>query len=83
MKKKSFLERLSLFAFGCVSTQGTLQPQVQPLSQSLAQMPLTCAPTFSRQELVLLGLLILLIASLLVIAFEQAKKKDSKKKKKK
>jgi hypothetical protein len=83
MKKGSFLGRLPLFALGCASTQGSLQPQPEALSGPLSQTSSTCAPIFSRQELALLGLLILLVASLLVIAFDQAKKKTVKKSKRK
>ncbi len=83
MKKGSFLGRLSSFALGCASTQGSLQPQTGALSGTLSQTSSACAPIFSRQELALLGLLILLVASLLVIAFDQAKKKNVKKSKRK
>lgn len=79
MEKGSFAGRLSLFAFGCASTQGALQPQSQPqpLSRSLPQVSLVSA--MSRQELVLLGILIFLIAGLIIIAFENVQKKGKKK----
>ncbi|MCX5711763.1 MAG: hypothetical protein NTY47_01665 [Candidatus Omnitrophica bacterium] len=82
MNKGSLLGRLSLFAFGCASTQGVFQPQSQSLSQPLSRMPSACAYVMSRQEMALLGFLILLIASLIVVAFENTNKKFGKKAKK-
>jgi hypothetical protein len=83
MKKSSLVKRLLLFGFGCASTQGAAQMQTQlqadSLSQPFMQVPLADVSIMSRQELLLLGLLVLLVASLIIAALRSNRHKVNKK----
>jgi len=72
MKKRDFLGRLSLFAFGCATTRAASQPQLQPQLTPIEVTP--------RGELLIISLVALVIIIFIIFALKDRRPKRKKKK---